>query len=164
VHLARTDAARFVVVSGTPKYRFGRAREEGFLAAIAACRPQAIVERVNSEWSAARVTEEMMRALGSDRGSVGVFACNDEMALVVYEAAQRLGRRIPDDITVVGFNDEPRAALASPPLTSVRQPIREMAGRAVERIRELRERTESHNERIELPTELIVRASSIARH
>ncbi|NQX12153.1 LacI family DNA-binding transcriptional regulator [Microbacteriaceae bacterium VKM Ac-2855] len=159
-HLARTGAERFVIVSGTPRYRFGRAREDGFRAALAELRPGAEVEKVNSDWTAARVDETMLRALAPDRGRVGVFACNDEMAFAVYEAARRLGRSIPDDVGVVGFNDEPRAALAAPGLTSVRQPLRMMAARAVERVRELRELRETHHERIELPTELIVRGSS----
>ncbi|MCJ1701811.1 LacI family transcriptional regulator [Rathayibacter festucae] len=162
VHLASTGVDRFVIVSGVPQYRFGRAREEGFRAALAEHRPGARVEHLNSDWSNATVTEELMRAFASHRQPVGVFACNDEMALVVYEVARRLGRRIPEDISVVGFNDEPRASLVSPPLTSVRQPLRAMAARAVERLRELRERNEQHHERIELPTELIVRGSTLA--
>lgn len=89
-----------------------------------------------------------------------VFACNDEMAFSVFRAAGQLGRDIPDDIGVVGFNDEPRAARSHPPLTSVRQPLRAMAARAVELITELRRHEDDLYERIELPSELIVRGST----
>jgi LacI family transcriptional regulator len=160
-HLASGGYSRFVIVTGEPRYRFGRAREEGFRQAIADTVGLDVV-RVNSEWTDAPLTEQMLRAIAGDRSSVGVFACNDEMALAVYRAAAQLGRSIPDDIGVVGFNDEPRAARATPPLTSVRQPLRAMAARAVEIAAELRRHEDASFERIELPCELIVRGSTRA--
>lgn len=159
--LATSDVGRFVVVTGVPRYRFGRAREEGFRQAISEHRPGAEVVRIDSEWTDAPLTEQLMRSLTSDATPVGIFACNDEMALMVYRAAARLGRRIPEDVSVIGFNDEPRAATANPPLTSVRQPLRAMAARAVELVHELRLHKDDHHERVELPSELIVRGSTL---
>jgi LacI family transcriptional regulator len=158
-HLAGAGYDRYVIVTGEPRYRFGRAREEGFRQAIADATGKEVT-RINSEWTDAPLTEGMLRAIAEDRRSVGVFACNDEMAFAVYRAAAQLGRSIPDDIGVVGFNDEPRAAHAHPPLTSVRQPLREMAARAVELVAELRRHEDDSFERIELPSELIVRRST----
>lgn len=151
---------RFVVVTGEPRYRFGRAREDGFRRAVAEALPDAAVVRVHSDWTHAQVTEELLRALTADHSPVGVFACNDEMALAVYRASHQAGRSIPHDVGVVGFNDEPRAARAHPPLTSVRQPLRAMAGRAVELVSELRGHESAAYERIELPSELVMRAST----
>jgi LacI family transcriptional regulator len=159
-HLAKAGAERFVVLTGVPRYRFGRAREEGFRQAIADYRPHAEVVHIDSMWSDAPVTAGLMRALGADAATVGVFACNDEMALSVYRAAASLGRRIPDEVSVIGFNDEPRAARVHPALSSVRQPLLEMAGRAVEFVSEMRLRPEAHHERVELPCELILRGST----
>lgn len=158
--LARGGSERFVIVTGEPRYRFGRAREEGFRAAISELLPEASVERVNSHWTDAVVTEPLLRALSREKTPVGVFATNDEMALSVYRAAAQLRRRIPEDISVVGFNDEPRAAAAHPSLTSVRQPLRAMAARAVEIVAALRNRDDELFERSELPCELIVRSST----
>lgn len=163
VHLAGCDVARFGVVTGVPRYRFGRAREEGFRQAIAEHRPDAAVVHVDSRWTDAPLTAELMKLVTADKTPVGVFACNDEMALAVYRAAARAGRRIPDDVSVVGFNDEPRAAAARPPLTSVHQPLRQMAARAVELIPELRRHDEPVHERIELPCTLVVRGSTNPR-
>jgi LacI family transcriptional regulator len=163
VHLADCEVERFAVVSGVPRYRFGRAREEGFRAAIAEHRPGAAVEHVDSQWSDASLTPELMKMVTADKTPVGVFACNDEMALAVYRAAARAQRRIPDDVSVVGFNDEPRAAAVHPPLTSIRQPLREMAARAVELVLELRRHDEPVHERIELPCTLTVRGSTRPR-
>jgi len=158
-HLANCGYERYVVVTGSPQYRFGRAREEGFRAAIAELRPAAEVITVQSAWSDAPLTEELVRPLTYDR-SVGVFACNDEMALAVYRAAHAARRSIPADVGVIGFNDEARAAAASPALTSVRQPLTDMAARAVHLISELRSHGADAHGRVELPTELIVRAST----
>lgn len=163
VHLAHCDVERFAVVSGVPRYRFGRAREEGFREAIAEHRPGATVMHVDSQWTDAPLTQDLMRMLTADKAPLGVFACNDEMALAVYQAASRAHRRIPDDVSVIGFNDEPRAAAAHPPLTSVRQPLREMAARAVELVLELRRHDEQVHERIELPCTLVVRGSTRQR-
>lgn len=159
-HLAEAGYERFIIVTGEPRYRFGRAREEGFRQALADRAPGAPIARVASEWTDAPLTEAMLRALSENRSTVGVFACNDEMAFAAYRAAAQLHRNIPDDIGVIGFNDEPRAARVNPPLTSVRQPLRAMAARAVELVAELRRHEDDAHERIELPSELIVRAST----
>ncbi|MDT8439006.1 MAG: LacI family DNA-binding transcriptional regulator [Wenzhouxiangellaceae bacterium] len=61
-----------------------------------------------------------------------IFAANDEMAAGVMQAAQQLGWRIPDDLSVAGFDDTPLSRSLWPPLTTVHQPIRHMALRATE--------------------------------
>jgi DNA-binding LacI/PurR family transcriptional regulator len=96
------------------------------------------------------------------RPPLGVFTTNDAMAFGVYKAAASLGLTIPGHLQVVGFDDVPRAALASPPLTTVRQPIREMAGRAIELVQQMRNGEATGVERIELPTRLMVRGSTLA--
>ncbi|KQP56021.1 substrate-binding domain-containing protein [Agreia sp. Leaf283] len=159
-HLAQSGALSFIVVTGVPAYRFGRAREEGFRAALAELAPEASIRRVESQWTNAAPTTALVRALKESALPVGVFAGNDEMALSVYAAVQRLDLAIPADVRIVGFNDEPRAVAATPPLTSVRQPLREMAGRAVELVRELREHQDDQFERVEIPSRLIIRRSS----
>ncbi|MFZ2986672.1 LacI family DNA-binding transcriptional regulator [Ideonella sp.] len=61
-----------------------------------------------------------------------VFASNDDMALGVLSTAQRLGLSVPGDLSIVGFDDSPAASLVWPPLTTVRQPLAEMAAAAVD--------------------------------
>jgi LacI family transcriptional regulator len=89
-----------------------------------------------------------------------VFAGSDETALGVIEAARGRGLRIPEDLSVVGFDDTPVARLAAPPLTTVRQPLREMGAVAVRTALRLAagERVDSHH--VELATELVVRRST----
>jgi LacI family transcriptional regulator len=106
---------------------------------------------------------------GVDEGAVlldlpqpptAVFAGSDETAAGVIEAARARGLRIPADISVVGFDDTQVARLVSPPLTTVRQPLREMGGVALRTAMRLAagEKLDSHH--VELATELVVRRST----
>ncbi len=89
-----------------------------------------------------------------------VFVASDVVALGAIGALRDAGRRVPDDISVVGFDDIPLAAYYDPPLTTVRLPASELgqaAGRALlERIAD----PTAAPSRTLLPTELIVRAST----
>ena len=89
-----------------------------------------------------------------------LFACSDEQALGAYTALHRRGLRVPDEVSVVGFDDLPLAAWATPALTTVRQPLAEMAGRAthdlLRRIAGEPQRT-SH---VEMATALVLREST----
>lgn len=88
-----------------------------------------------------------------------IFASNDEMAFGVMAAARGCGRRIPQDLSVVGFDDIPQAALSYPPLTTVRQPLENMGRVATRMLIELIADPQLQIERVALPTELVVRAS-----
>ena len=68
-----------------------------------------------------------LRLLKRPERPTAIFASNDLQALGVYQAARELGLRIPTDLSVVGFDDLPIAALVDPPLTTVHQPLTEMA-------------------------------------
>ena len=63
-----------------------------------------------------------------------IFACNDEMATGVYKAALLKGLRIPEDLTVVGFDDSPLASRIWPAMSTVRLPIRDMVRMAAEKL------------------------------
>ena len=89
-----------------------------------------------------------------------VFAGSDETALGVIEAARVRGLRIPEDLSVVGFDDTPVARLAAPPLTTVRQPLREMGAVAVRTALRLAAGERAYSHHVELATELVVRQST----
>ncbi|GIH65790.1 MULTISPECIES: LacI family DNA-binding transcriptional regulator [Microbispora] len=93
-----------------------------------------------------------------------IFAGCDDIALGVLEAARARGLRVPEDLSVVGFDDTQVARMASPPLTTVRQPLREMGAVAVRTALRLAagEQIESHH--VELATELVVRGSTAPAH
>jgi LacI family transcriptional regulator len=89
-----------------------------------------------------------------------VVAGNDEIALGIIETARARGMRVPENLSVVGFDDTRLAKMSSPPLTTVKQPLREMGGVALRTALRLAngEKLESHH--IELATELVVRSST----
>jgi LacI family xylobiose transport system transcriptional regulator len=89
-----------------------------------------------------------------------VFTGNDLQALGLYEAARELGLAIPGDVSVVGFDDLPLARWISPPLTTVRQPLTEMAEAAARLVIDLSRGNEPSTLRVDLATRLIERASS----
>jgi LacI family transcriptional regulator len=88
-----------------------------------------------------------------------VFAANDLMAFGAMRAIREQGLRIPEDIAVVGFDDVPAAASTDPPLTTVRQPSRQMGVVAAETLIDVVEHGASYMHRIILPTELVIRRS-----
>ncbi|MEW1589112.1 LacI family DNA-binding transcriptional regulator [Micromonospora vinacea] len=92
----------------------------------------------------------------------GIFAASDQMAFGVYEAIRRRGLRVPDDVSVVGFDDLPEARWASPPLTTVRQPLVEMGRLAARTVLRLAQGEGIDSPRVELATELVVRDSTAA--
>ncbi|MEV7418225.1 LacI family DNA-binding transcriptional regulator [Streptomyces sp. NPDC089919] len=90
-----------------------------------------------------------------------VFAASDVMAAGARQELRAAGRRIPEDVALVGFDDSVVARHMEPPLTSVRQPIEEM-GRAMARLllEQIAGGPAADRPRVVLPTELVVRASS----
>jgi LacI family transcriptional regulator len=88
-------------------------------------------QMVEGNWGAASGERGFELLVGRFPEIDAVFAGNDQMALGALEAAHRLGRRAPDDLGVVGFDDIPEAAYFRPALTTVRQELRELGGTAV---------------------------------
>ena len=72
------------------------------------------------------------RLLGGRNPPTAVFACNDDMAAGVIRIAHQMGIRVPDDLSVAGFDDTPLAKVLYPTLTTVRQPVEAMAERVAE--------------------------------
>jgi LacI family transcriptional regulator len=89
-----------------------------------------------------------------------IFAFNDEVAVGAMVAARARGLRIPEDLSVVGFDDTLQARLSVPPLTTVRQPLAEIARIAVSLLSRLVENQRVDATRIELHTKLVVREST----
>jgi LacI family transcriptional regulator len=90
----------------------------------------------------------------------GIFAFNDNMAVGVMRAARELGLDIPDDLSVVGFDDLEIASVATPSLTTVRQPLEEMGRIATSLLWRLLDGRPLDATRIELSTRLVIRDST----
>lgn len=92
------------------------------------------------------------------KGVGAIFAFSDVQAFGVYESAKRAGKRIPQDISIIGFDDDRYSALLSTPLTTMRQPVKSLADEACRIILALIERR-GDVENVLLPAELVVRDS-----
>ncbi|WP_082481698.1 LacI family DNA-binding transcriptional regulator [Rathayibacter sp. Leaf299] len=151
----------FAVIAGDPHSLNCRERTGGFLSRVRERLPEVRPTVLYGGWlteTTARVAVELLR---SPTRPTAVFACNDNMALGVYAAAHTLDLRIPDQLSVIGFDDLVEARLASPPLTTVRQPIAEIGAAALRSLLDMRG---GHpvSRRLELATELVVRESVAA--
>ncbi|MCJ0867793.1 LacI family DNA-binding transcriptional regulator [Streptomyces sp. AP-93] len=88
-----------------------------------------------------------------------VFAASDIMAIGALRALREAGRRVPEDVAVVGFDDSSLAPHTDPPLTTVRQPVEELGG-ALARLLNVQIKGEAADFPVILPAELVVRASA----
>ena len=84
-----------------------------------------------ADWSAAAGYDLGLR-VATDDSVTAVFCANDPMALGLLRALSEQGRRVPDDVSVIGFDDIPEAAYFLPPLTTVRQHFGELGRRALD--------------------------------
>jgi LacI family transcriptional regulator len=89
-----------------------------------------------------------------------IFAFNDNAAISVLHAARARGLRVPEDLSVVGFDDAEQAAIVTPALTTVRQPLEELGRMAVSLLLRVLENQRHDALRIELATKLVVREST----
>ncbi|MEU9398709.1 LacI family DNA-binding transcriptional regulator [Streptomyces sp. SID4985] len=161
-HLIDLGHTRIGAISGPSRMMCSRARLDGYRAALETAGlpvdPTLIKAGDFHHDSGRRLGLELLRA--PDRPTA-VFAGNDLQALGLYEAARELGLRVPEDVSVVGFDDLPVARWVGPPLTTVRQPLTEMAEAAARLVLDLgRPDSASASTRVELATSLVVRSST----
>ncbi|TDT37527.1 LacI family transcriptional regulator [Streptomyces sp. BK208] len=161
-HLVDLGHTRIGAISGPTRMMCSRARIDGYRAALETAGlpvdPDLIVTGDFHHEAGYRQGLELLRR--PDRPTA-VFAGNDLQALGLYEAARELGLRIPQDLSVVGFDDLPVARWVGPPLTTVRQPLMEMAEAAARLVLDLgRDEGSSTATRVELATSLEVRSST----
>ena len=100
--------------------------------------------------------------LDIDNPPTAIFASNDVMAMGAMDAVRNRGLRVPEDVSIVGFDDIPQAALVHPSLTTIRQPLEQMGRVATQMLLDMLKNPEREIDRVELPTELIARGSTLA--
>jgi LacI family transcriptional regulator len=100
------------------------------------------------------------RLLDEPDPPTAIFAFNDNTAIGALRVARERGLRVPEDISVVGFDDSEQSAIVSPSLTTVRQPLAEMGRMAVSLLLRLLEGQRLEALHVELKTRLVVRDST----
>ena len=159
-HLIALGHKKIAEITGPLTWYDAHLRHEGFLAALAhaGLEPAASVP---GDWTAAGGYQAMTQMIEATPHPTALFAANDQTALGAIHALSVRGLSVPDDISVVGFDDVPEASHYLPPLTTVRQDFEELGKRSVQHILSL---TDGHTFDSELlePT-LIVRESTRRR-
>lgn len=124
---------RIGFIEGAPEQAASARRRTGFERALGRhglALDESLVRRGDFTFESGELAAQSLLALR--RPPSAVFASNDDMALGVLAAAQRRGVRVPQDLSIVGFDDSAAASLVWPALTTVRQPVGEMAAAAVQ--------------------------------
>ncbi|RJL32729.1 LacI family DNA-binding transcriptional regulator [Bailinhaonella thermotolerans] len=148
-------------VSGPPDWLEAEGRVGGWRAALAAAGREA-PEPLAGDWSP-RSGYEAGRRLAREPDVTAVFVANDQMALGVLRALAEAGVRVPERISVVGFDDIPESAYFSPPLTTVRQDFGAVGRHSIELLLRQMAGGARGGERLVVPPELVVRSSAVRR-
>lgn len=158
-HLLELGHRRIGTITGRPSVQCSQARLDGYRAALQRAGIEfdpALIATGDFHYESALEAASAMLELPDP--PTAIFAASDLQAMGVYEAARQRHLRLPDDLSVIGFDDVPMAAYASPPLTTMRQPLSEMARLAVRSL--LVPDGAQVSDRIELATSLVVRSST----
>ncbi|MDB1090055.1 LacI family DNA-binding transcriptional regulator [Streptomyces sp. ACA25] len=162
-HLLELGHRRIGMVSGPADMLCSQARIDGYRAALETTGLVVAPELIRRGTFLVDSGHDHGHALLSlDDPPTAIFAGSDLQAFGVFEAARQRGLRVPEDLSVVGFDDLPLSRSAWPPLTTVRQPLVEMAALATRTVLALGRGEMPGTSRVELATELVVRDSTAA--
>lgn len=162
-HLLGLGHRRIAYIGGPAAVACNQARMHGYRAAMEAAEvpvPPDYIQGGNFRYEDGMVAATAL--LDLSHPPTAIFAANDDSALGAIEAARIRGLRVPQDLSIVGFDDTHVARMASPQLTTIRQPLREMGGVALRTALRLAAGRRIDSSHVELATELVVRASTVA--
>ncbi|MFB7897836.1 LacI family DNA-binding transcriptional regulator [Streptomyces xiamenensis] len=160
-HLIALGHRRIAVIGGFRRKQCSTARLAGYRSAMAAAGLRVPPEYVGyGGFSEEGARREMERLLALPAPPTAVFTCSDPMGLGACRALAARGVRVPRDMSVVSFDDLPQARWASPGLTTVRQPLAEMAGTALRLLLRRMAGDRPEGVRTELSTRLVLRDST----
>jgi DNA-binding LacI/PurR family transcriptional regulator len=163
-HLISLGHRRIGMLAGRPHSLAGAARLHGYRAALQEAHIPVDPDLIKpSDFDFGEATAATAELLDLPDPPTAIFAASDAQALGALYAARRIGRLVPDELSIVSFDDTAVASMAFPPLTVVRQPFEEMGRTAVRTLMDLAEGKAPATPRIELTTHLIVRESTSPR-
>ncbi len=160
-HLLELGHRRIGFIAGTSGTGQSAERQKGYADALAgaglALDPALMLEGAFVQSGGYAATEQLLALADVP---TAIFCANDEMAFGAIDAISSKGLKVPEDISVIGFDDIPTASHVFPRLTTIRQPFDAMAARAVSEVVEIIQGREINAERIAFATELMVRNST----
>jgi len=162
-HLIQQGRQNIGIITGPMEWWDARQRELGWREALIQSGRTIDESYITSgDWTAASGERSIRMLLEWHPDMDAVFVCNDQMALGAMKAAQQMGRQIPKDLAIVGYDNIPEAPYFTPALSSVRQGITELGRRAVNRLIALiNDEDDASTSSIVVQPELIIRESSV---
>src|SRR5689334_13955867 len=159
-HLLELGHRRIAFLAGRPDLESAQLRERGYRTALRRARIRIDPSLIRVGGYDVEAAEEAARQLlDRDDRPTAIFAANDVTALTTIAVARTLGLSVPDDLSVMGFDNVPESALGEPPLTTIEQPIQQMGYEAARLLLRLIAK-EAVPEHTMLPTRLVVRGST----
>lgn len=160
-HLIELGHRRIAAITGPEDMMCSHARIDGFRSAMTAAGLPIRADWIRfGDFHTAGGHEHGRALLDGDDRPTAIFAGSDLQALGVLEAVRALGMRVPDDLSVVGYDDIPLAKWVSPRLTTIRQPLKRMAEEATKLVLQMAAAPLENVPRMDLATSLIVREST----
>lgn len=155
---------RIAFLGGDPEVTSSRQREQGYRqalssAALALDEGLILPGRYSSESGHQRIFRLIQNLIVQDfeEPPTAFFCANDEIAVGAMSALSDIGLRVPEDVSIIGFDDSRAASVVRPALTTIRQPFQELARHAVELLLAQIQNRETAEKRILLPTSLVIR-------
>lgn len=157
-HLVSLGHTRIAIIDGDPSFESSAERHRGYLDGLTAAGitpdPDLMAEGDFTQGLGFSATLELLR---QDSPPTAIFATADVSATGAIDAARSLGVEVPRDLSIIGFDDIPQAALSFPALTTVRQPLEEMGHEAVRMLVALIEGGSAETTVVVVPTALVER-------
>ncbi len=159
-HLLALGHRRIGFLGGRPDLESARLREEGYRLALreAGITPDPALMRVGG-YKQETADQPVHDLLTMPDRPTAVFAANDLSAIGTMAVARSLGLSVPDDLSVIGFDNVPESVMTTPPLTTINQPIRRMGAEAIELLIGLMDGTAGPSTHVTLPTDLVERGT-----
>jgi LacI family transcriptional regulator len=158
MHLVRLGYKRIATITGLQNQVAGYDRYQGYLKALQdsyhQVRPELVAEGDFTEEGGYNAMNRLLKYKPD-----AVFVASDMMAYGAMRALREANLRIPEDVAVVGFDDNPASSKTIPPLTTVRQPISQMGSKAADFLINIIETGAQSTQKVILDTELVVRES-----
>jgi LacI family transcriptional regulator len=160
-HLIDLGHRRIAAITGPQGWMATAERTRGYLAALAAAGiapDRELMIESNFDVDGGRAAATVL--LESTEPPTAIFAFNDQLAIGAMQTAFARNLRVPEDLSIVGFDDTAEAELVTPALTTLRQPLGEMGRMGVSLLTRLLDQRKLEALHIELETQLIIRSST----
>ena len=161
-YLCQLGHRRIGVVTGPMVSPLSRDRLKGTMTRANRDKARVTISVAGGDFSIESGIAAGEQLLGGVKPPTGIFCFNDEMAIGVLHAARQHGLRVPDDVSVIGFDDIRFAQYGDPPLTTVRQPMRELGEATVRLLLNILRGNVKDAVSVTLPHALIIRGSTAA--